>query len=39
MAATVVNLYGQCADYSRLSRLFAEYRVPVVEDAAKALGA
>src|ERR1022692_1559906 len=38
-AAMVVDLYGQCADYLRLLPLFAEYDIPVVEDAAEALGA
>jgi len=38
-AAIVVDLYGQCADYDRLLPLFAEYGIPVVEDAAEALGA
>lgn len=38
-AAMVVDLYGQCADYAALLPLFAEYDVPIVEDAAEALGA
>ena len=38
-AAMVVDLYGQCADYSALLPLFAEYDIPVIEDAAEALGA
>jgi len=38
-AAVVVDLYGQCADYDRLLPLFEEYDIPVVEDAAEALGA
>jgi len=38
-AAFVVDLYGQCADYSRLLPLFEEYEIPVIEDAAEALGA
>lgn len=38
-AAMVVDLYGQCADYSRLLPIFSEYEIPVIEDAAEALGA
>jgi dTDP-4-amino-4,6-dideoxygalactose transaminase len=38
-AAIVVDLYGQCADYERLTPLFAQFDIPVVEDAAEALGA
>jgi pyridoxal phosphate-dependent aminotransferase EpsN len=38
-AAVIVDLYGQCADYDRLRPLFAEYGIPVIEDAAEALGA
>lgn len=38
-AAIVVDLYGQCADYDRIVPLLAEYGVPLVEDAAEALGA
>ena len=38
-AAMVVDLYGQCADYSQLLPLLAEYEIPIVEDAAGALGA
>jgi pyridoxal phosphate-dependent aminotransferase EpsN len=37
--AMTVDLYGQCADYARLLPLFASYGVPVIEDAAEALGA
>lgn len=37
--AIVVDLFGQCADYDRLLPVFAEYSIPVVEDAAEALGA
>jgi len=38
-AVIVVDLYGQCADYDRILATCAEYAVPVIEDAAEALGA
>lgn len=38
-AAVVVDLYGQCADYRRILTLCEEHGMPVVEDAAEALGA
>jgi pyridoxal phosphate-dependent aminotransferase EpsN len=38
-AVIAVDLYGQCADYTRLEPLCAEYGVPLVADAAEALGA
>lgn len=38
-AVIAVDLYGQCADYTRLQPLCAEYGVPLVADAAEALGA
>lgn len=38
-AAVVVDLYGSCAEYERIERLLAEYEVPLIEDAAEALGA
>ena len=38
-AIIVVDLYGQCADYARIVPLAAEYGVPIIEDAAEALGA
>ena len=34
-----VDLYGHCADYDRLAAIAAEYDVPVIADAAEALGA
>jgi dTDP-4-amino-4,6-dideoxygalactose transaminase len=38
-AVVVVDLYGQCADYGAIVPLCREYGVPIVEDAAEALGA
>jgi dTDP-4-amino-4,6-dideoxygalactose transaminase len=38
-AVVVVDLYGQCADYDALVPLCAELGIPVIEDAAEALGA
>jgi dTDP-4-amino-4,6-dideoxygalactose transaminase len=38
-AVIAVDLYGQCADYRRLEPVCAEYGVPLVADAAEALGA
>jgi pyridoxal phosphate-dependent aminotransferase EpsN len=38
-AVVVVDLYGQCADYDSIEAICARYDVPIVEDAAEALGA
>lgn len=38
-AAIVVDLYGQCADYDRIIPLLESYGVPLIGDAAEALGA
>ncbi|MEO1057697.1 MAG: aminotransferase class I/II-fold pyridoxal phosphate-dependent enzyme [Actinomycetota bacterium] len=38
-AVIPVDLYGQCADYDRIMPICAEYGVPVIQDAAEALGA
>lgn len=37
-AVLVVDLYGQCADYDRIANICDEYGVPIIEDAAEALG-
>jgi len=37
-AVVVVDLYGQCADYDRILAACDAYGVPVLEDAAEALG-
>jgi len=38
-AVIAVDLYGQCADYDRIVESCRTYGVPLVEDAAEALGA
>jgi pyridoxal phosphate-dependent aminotransferase EpsN len=38
-AVVAVDLYGQCADYDRIRAACGEYGVPIIEDAAEALGA
>ena len=37
-AVVVVDIYGQTADYARILPICAEYGIPVLEDAAEALG-
>lgn len=38
-AVITVDLYGQCADYGAIRNLCDRYGVPLIEDAAEALGA
>jgi dTDP-4-amino-4,6-dideoxygalactose transaminase len=38
-AVITVDLYGQCSDYARITSVCREYGVPIIEDAAEALGA
>jgi dTDP-4-amino-4,6-dideoxygalactose transaminase len=38
-AVIAVDLYGQCCDYARITAACERYGVPLVEDAAEALGA
>lgn len=37
-AVMTVDLYGQCPDYQRIEVLCKEYDIPLIEDAAEALG-
>jgi dTDP-4-amino-4,6-dideoxygalactose transaminase len=38
-AVVVVDLYGQCADYAPILAACERYEIPLIEDAAEALGA
>lgn len=38
-AILCVDLYGQCADYDAIEEVAGRYKVPIIEDAAEALGA
>ena len=38
-AVIIVHLYGQCAEMDRILELCSTYNVPLIEDAAEALGA
>ncbi len=38
-AVVVVDLYGQCADYDSIAASCDRYAIPIIEDAAEALGA
>ena len=38
-AVIVVHLYGQCADMDSVETICQNYEIPVIEDAAEALGA
>ena len=38
-AVIVVHLYGQCADMDSIETVCRDYNVPIIEDAAEALGA
>jgi len=38
-AAIIVDLYGQCADYARILEVCRRFGIPIIEDAAEAIGA
>jgi len=38
-AVIVVDIYGQCADYDPITEVCEKYQIPIIEDAAEALGA
>jgi dTDP-4-amino-4,6-dideoxygalactose transaminase len=38
-AVMTVDLYGQCADYDKLSSVCRRYEIPLISDASEALGA
>jgi len=38
-AIIVADIYGQCADWDEIARVAAEYDVPLIDDAAEAVGA
>ena len=38
-AVMVVDIYGQCADYRSIIEICKRYNIPMIEDAAEALGA
>lgn len=37
-AVVIVDLYGICADFSRIEPICAQYNIPILEDSAEALG-
>ncbi len=38
-AVVAVDLYGECCDYAKIGSICAKYGIPLIEDAAEALGA